>query len=122
MNFNVRVYKDGSKIQAKVCGMTFRQFLALLMIILATCLLMLNSFMLHINEVLYNIPILLLLFIGLFMTLFKLKGLTGDKYFKLKWKYITTPKVRTYQTERVLKYEHKEFIQSKKVKETDPFI
>ncbi|HFU1181238.1 MULTISPECIES: PrgI family protein [Lactococcus] len=122
MNFNVRVYKDGSKIQAKVCGMTFRQFLALLMIILATCLLMLNSFMLHINEVLYNIPILLLLFVGLFMTLFKLKGLTGDKYFKLKWKYITTPKVRTYQTERVLKYEHKEFIQSKKVKETDPFI
>lgn len=122
MNFNVRVYKDGSKIQAKVCGMTFRQFLALLMIILATCLLMLNSFMLHINEVLYNIPILLLLFVGLFMTLFKLKGLTGDKYFKLKWKYLTTPKVRTYQTERVLKYEHKEFIQSKKVKETDPFI
>ena len=122
MNFNVRVYKDGSKIQAKVCGMTFRQFLALLMIILATCLLMLNSFMLHINEVLYNIPILLLLFVGLFMTLFKLKGLTGDKYFKLKWKYITTPKVMTYQTERVLKYEHKEFIQSKKVKETDPFI
>ena len=122
MNFNVRVYKDGSKIHAKVCGMTFRQFLALLMIFLATCLLMLNSFMLHINEVLYNIPILLLLFVGLFMTLFKLKGLTGDKYFKLKWKYITTPKVRTYQTESVLKYEHKEFIQSKKVKETDPFI
>lgn len=122
MNFNVRVYIDGSKIQAKVCGMTFRQFLALLMIILATCLLMLNSFMLHINEVLYNIPILLLLFVGLFMTLFKLKGLTGDKYFKLKWKYLTTPKVRTYQTERVLKYEHKEFIQSKKVKETAPFI
>ncbi|NCE77034.1 PrgI family protein, partial [Anaerotruncus sp. X29] len=48
--------------------------------------------------------------------------LTGDRWFKLKWNYLKKPTKRTYQTERIVQYERKEFIQSKKVKETDTFI
>jgi len=65
---------------------------------------------------------MLILFISFFVSLVKINGLTGDRWFKLKWNYLKKPTKRTYQTERIVQYERKEFIQSKKVKETDTFI
>lgn len=118
----IKVYKDGSKIKNKVLGLTLRQFIAILMIAIATGLMMLNTFILHISELFFEVPLMFILFLGLFVNLVKLNGLTGDRWIKLKWSYLKKPKTRTYQTERIVQYERKEFIQAKKVKETDVFI
>lgn len=119
---DIKVYKDGSKIKGKVLGLTLRQFLALALIAGVTALMMLNTFLLHINEVLFQIPLMLILFVGMFVLLVKINGLTGDRWISLKWNYLTKPTKRTYQTERITAYERKEFTQSKKVKETETFI
>lgn len=118
---DIKVYKDASKIKGKVLGFTLRQFMALLMIFIGAVLMALNTFFFHINEILYQIPIMFLLFIGLFMTLVKINGLTGDRWLALKWSYLKKTRIRTYQTERIVRYERKDFIQSKKVKETNSF-
>lgn len=118
----IKVYKDGSKIKSKVAGLTFRQFIFLLSIAGVTGLIMINNFFLHISSLFFEFPLMLLLFISFFVSLVKINGLTGDRWFKLKWNYLKKPTKRTYQTERIVQYERKEFIQSKKVKETDTFI
>ncbi len=118
---DIKVYKDASKIKGKVLGFTLRQFMALLMIFIGAVLMALNTFFFHINEILYQIPIMIFLFIGLFMTLVKINGLTGDRWLALKWSYLKKSRIRTYQTERIVGYERKDFIQSKKVKETNSF-
>ena len=119
---DIKVYKDGSKIKSRVLGLTLRQFLALLLIAGVTGLMMLNTFVLHINEIFFQIPIIVVLFAGLFITLVKINGLTGDRWLKLKVNYLKKPAKRTYQTGRIVEYERKDFTQPKKTKETAPFV
>ncbi|MEW4403887.1 PrgI family protein [Enterococcus sp. AN402] len=118
----IKVYKDGSKIKNKIVGLTLRQFLALLLIGVVTIFMSLNSFFFHIEAIFFELPLMISLFIGLFFFLIKINGLPSDRWFKLKWAYLNKPIKRTYQTERIVNYERKEFIQSKKVKETATFI
>lgn len=117
----IKVYKDGSKIESKIVGLTLRQFLALLLIGTVAIFMILNSFFFHIDALFFELPLIVSLFIGLFFFLIKINGLPSDHWFKLKRAYLHKPKKRTYQTERIVNYERKEFIQSKKVKETATF-
>lgn len=115
----IKVYKDGSKIKSKIFGgFTFRQFLALSSIGGGTVLLMVNTFVLHLNDTLMQMIISSLLMIVLFLTLVKINGVYGNNWLKIKWRYMTRPKVRTYRTERIITYDKNEFRQKKEVKET----
>ncbi|OTN93643.1 PrgI family protein [Enterococcus faecium] len=118
----IKVYKDGSKIKSKFAGLTFRQLFALLLIAVVTIFLILNSFFFHIASIFFELPLVVILFIGLFFFLIKINGLPSDRWFKLKCVFLKRATKRTYQTERIVNYERKEFIQSKKVKETATFI
>lgn len=115
----IKVYKDGSKIKSKIFGgLTLRQFLALLSIGIGTIVLMINTFILHLNDNLMQMIISSMLMLVLFLTLVKINGVYGNDWLKLKWRYMTRPKVRTYKTERIITYDKNEFKQEKNVKET----
>lgn len=50
----IKVYKDGSKIESKIVGLTLRQFLALLLIGTVTIFMILNSFFFHIDALFFE--------------------------------------------------------------------
>ncbi|MDR0200265.1 MAG: PrgI family protein [Streptococcaceae bacterium] len=116
----IKVYTDGSKIKNKViAGLTVRQAIGFGAIILMLVIFLLNDFVVHLPDTVVQPLLVFITMPVLFASLFKIKGMPADHWFRLRMKFYFTIKKRVYQTERIKLYKRFEFKQDKKIKETD---